>query len=56
MLLQLVEGALPVKQVAEKEQRENAETEEGYAERPLVSFRTDKNQGVHEESQTRSKD
>src|SRR6516162_8580117 len=56
MLLQLVERALAVEKVAEKEQGERAEAEEGHAERPLVPFGMNKHQWVHEESQTDGQD
>jgi len=56
LLLQLIEGALALKEVAKKKQRESAEAEEGDAEGPLVSFRMDKDERVHEESQAGGQD
>jgi hypothetical protein len=51
MLFELVERALAIKEVAEEEQGESAETEEGYAQGPLVAYRMDEDERVHKEGE-----
>jgi len=51
MLFELVESALAIKEIAEEEQGESAETEEGHAQGPLVAYRMDENERVHKEGQ-----
>src|SRR5215472_1895600 len=55
-LLQLREGALPIKQVAHEKQRQRAKSEKGHAHRPLTALRMDEHQGVHERGQPARQD